>query len=181
MRRTERKQRGHLCQLCFFYGLHRASAHNRGIFNAKVVHGLQVRDVREGGVSLQPKYSKSAEVVHGLQVRHVREGGSIFIWSRGFFHEMHRASAHNRGIFNAKVVHGLQVRDVREGGVSLQPKCSERIEVVHGLQVKCDREGGCQPHREMSKKSRDCTWLTGKIRERRAGTFMSTLLFLRAA
>ena len=79
------------------------------------MHGLQVRGVREVSVSLQPKYSKSAEAVHGLQVRHAREGGRIFIFSRGFFHGLYRASAHNRGIFNAEVVHGLQVRDVREG------------------------------------------------------------------
>lgn len=52
--------------------------------------------------------------------------GSIFIWSRGFFHEMHRATAHNRGIFNAEVVQGLQVRDVRDV-----------------------REGGRQPHRKV--------------------------------
>ena len=146
--------------------MHRASARNRGIFNAEVAHGLQVRYVREGGVSLQPKYSKSAEVVHGLQVRHVREGGSIFIWSRGFFHEMHRASAHNRGIFNAEVVQGLQVRDVREGGVSQTGKPLKRAEVVHGLQVKGAREGGCQPHRKALEKSRGCTWVTGKTRER---------------
>ena len=100
-------------------------------------------------VSLQPKYSKSAEVVHGLQVRHAREGGSIFIWSRGFFHEMHRASAHNRGIFNAEVVQGLQVRDVREGGVSQTGKPLKRAEVVQGLQVRYVREGGCQPTTEV--------------------------------
>ena len=73
--------------------MHRASAHNRGIFNAEVVQGLQVRDVREGGVSQTGKPLKRAEVVHGLQVRHAREGGRIFIFSRGFFHEMHRVSA----------------------------------------------------------------------------------------
>lgn len=124
----------------FFHEMHRASARNRGIFNAEVAHGLQVRYVREGGDSLQPKYSKSAEVVHGLQVRHAREGGRIFIFSRGFFHEMHRATAHNRGIFNA--------------------------EVVHGLQVRCTKEGGRQPNGKALKKSRDCAWLTGKIRKR---------------
>ena len=41
--------------------------------------------------------------------------GRILVFSPAFFHEMHRASAHNRGIFNAEVVHGLQVRYVREG------------------------------------------------------------------
>ena len=142
----------------FFHEMHRASARNRGIFNAEVAHGLQVRYVREGGVSLQPKYSKSAEVVHGLQVRHAREGGRIFIFSRGFFHEMHRASAHNRGIFNAEVVQGLQVRDVREGGVSQTGKPLKRAEVVHGLQVKCVREGGRQPHRKAPEKYRGCPW-----------------------
>ena len=75
--------------------------------------------------------------------------GSIFIWSRGFFHEMHRATAHNRGIFNAEVVQGLQVRDVREGGVSRIGKCSERTEVVQGLQVRDVREGVRQPHRKV--------------------------------
>ena len=95
--------------------------------------------------NIKPKYSKSAEVVHGLQVRHAREGGSIFIWSRGFFHEMHRASAHNRGIFNAEVVHGLQVRDVREGGVSQTGKPLKSAEVVHGLQVKGIREVSVTP------------------------------------
>ena len=93
-------------------------------------------------VSLQPKYSKSAEVVHGLQVRHAREGGRIFIFSHGFFHEMHRASAHNRGIFNAEVVQGLQVRDVREGGVSQTGKPLKRAEIVQGLQVRDEREWG---------------------------------------
>lgn len=72
--RYEREGRGHLCQLCFFYGLHRASARNRGIFNAEVVHGLQVRDVREGGVSQTGKPLKRAEVVHGLQIKGIREG-----------------------------------------------------------------------------------------------------------
>ena len=126
--------------------------------SAEVVHGLQVRGVREVSVSLQPKYSKSAEVVHGLQVRHAREGGSIFIWSRGFFHEMHRASARNRSIFNAEVVQGLQVRDVREGGVSQTGKPLKRAEIVHGLQVKCVREGGRQPHRKAPEKYRGCPW-----------------------
>ena len=121
--------------------LHRASARNRGIFNAEVVHGLQVRYVREGGDSLQPKYSKSAEVVHGLQVRHAREGGRILVFSPAFFHEMHRASARNRGIFNA--------------------------EVVHGLQVRCTKEGGRQPNGKALKKSRDCAWLTDKRYQRR--------------
>ena len=116
------------------------------------MHGLQVRGVREVSVSLQPKYSKSAEVVHGLQVRHAREGGRIFIFSHGFFHEMHRASAHNRGIFNAEVVQGLQVRDVREGGVSQTGKPLKRAEIVHGLQVKCVREGGRQPNGKALKK-----------------------------
>ena len=129
MRRTERKQRGHLCQLCFFYGLHRASAHNRGIFNAEVVQGLQVRDVREGGVSQTGKPLKRAEVVYGLQVK-----------------------------------------GVREGGVSLQPKYSKSAEVVQGLQVRDVREGGRQPNGKALKKSRDCTWLTGKMRERRRAT-----------
>ncbi|SHK96039.1 hypothetical protein SAMN02745138_02639 [[Clostridium] lactatifermentans DSM 14214] len=152
--------------------------------SAEVVHGLQVRGVREVSVSLQPKYSKSAEVVHGLQVRHAREGGSIFIWSRGFFHEMHRASARNRSIFNAEVVQGLQVRDVREGGVSQTGKPLKRAEVVQGLQVKDVREGGVsqtgkplkraeivqglqvkgvreggrQPHRKAPEKYRGCPW-----------------------
>jgi len=125
---------------------------------AEVVQGLQVKGVREVSVSPQPKYSKSAEVVHGLQVRHAREGGRIFIFSRGFFHEMHRASAHNRGIFNAEVVQGLQVRDVREGGVSQTGKPLKRAEIVHGLQVKCVREGGRQPHRKAPEKYRGCPW-----------------------
>lgn len=67
--------------------------------------------------------------------------GSIFIWSRGFFHEMHRATAHNRGIFNAEVVQGLQVRDVREGGR--------------------------QPTTEVLEECRGCARLTGKSRERK--------------
>lgn len=67
--------------------------------------------------------------------------GSIFIWSRGFFHEMHRATAHNRGIFNA--------------------------EVVHGLQVKCVREGVRQPTTEALEECRGCARLTGKSRERK--------------
>ena len=37
--------------------------------SAEVVHGLQVRHAREGGVSQTGKPLKSAEVVHGLQVR----------------------------------------------------------------------------------------------------------------
>ncbi len=108
MRRTERKQRGHLCQLCFFYGLHRASAHNRGIFNAEVVQGLQVRDVREGGVSQTGKPLKRAEIVHGLQVRDVREGG---------------VSQTGKPLKRAEVVQGLQVRDEREGRGHLCQLC----------------------------------------------------------
>lgn len=96
--------------------------------------------------------------------------GRILVFSPAFFHEMHRASARNRGIFNAEVAHGLQVRYVREGGVSLQPKYSKSAEVVHGLQVRCTKEGGRQPNGKALKKSRDCTWLTGKMRERRRAT-----------
>ena len=55
--------------------MHRASAHNLGIFNAEVVHGLQVKGIREVGVSHIGKHSKSAEVVYGLQVKGVREEG----------------------------------------------------------------------------------------------------------
>ena len=110
--------------------------------------------------------------------------GRILVFSRGFFHEMHRASAHNRGIFNAEVVQGLQVRDVREGGVSQTGKPLKRAEVVYGLQVKgvreggvsqtgkplkraevvqglqvkCVREGGRQPHRKAPEKYRGCSW-----------------------
>ena len=108
---------------------------------AEVVYGLQVKGVREVSVSPQPKYSKSAEVVHGLQVRHAKEGRRILVFSPAFFHEMHRATAHNRGIFNA--------------------------EVVHGLQVRCTKEGGRQPNGKALKKSRDCAWLTDKRYQRR--------------
>ena len=100
MRRTERKQRGHLCQLCFFYRLHRATAHNRGIFNAEVVHGLQVKGIREGGVSRIEKYWQRAEVVHGLQVKGIREVGVSHI---------------GKPSERAEVVHGLQVKCMREG------------------------------------------------------------------
>ena len=69
---------------------------------------------------------------------------------------MHRATAHNRGIFNAEVVQGLQVRDVREGGVSRIGKCSERTEVVQGLQVRDVREGVRQPTTEAFSMPRLC-------------------------
>ena len=108
----------------FFHEMHRASARNRGIFNAEVVHGLQVRDVREGGVSQTGKPLKRAEIVHGLQVR---EGG---------------VSQTGKPLKRAEVVHGLQVRDVREVGVSQTGKPLKRAEVVHGLQVRDVREVG---------------------------------------
>lgn len=127
----------------FFHEMHRASAHNRGIFNAEVVQGLQVRDVREGGVSQTGKPLKSAEVVYGLQVKGVREGG---------------VSLQTKYSKSAEVVHGLQVRDVREGGVSQTGKPLKRAEIVHGLQVKCVREGGRQPHRKEPEKYRGCPW-----------------------
>ncbi len=78
-----------------------ASAHNRGIFNAEVVHGLQVKGVREGGVSGIEKCSEKTEVVHGLQVKCDREVG---------------VSLQPKCSERTEVVHGLQVRDVREGG-----------------------------------------------------------------
>ena len=42
---------------------------------AEVVQGLQVKGIREVGVSPQPKPSKSAEIVQGLQVKAERERG----------------------------------------------------------------------------------------------------------
>ena len=120
--------------------------------------------------------------------------GSIFIWSRGFFHEMHRATAHNRGIFNAEVVHGLQVKCVREGVRQPTTEALEECrgcarltgkrrkrrsatahnrgifnaEVVQGLQVRDVREGVRQPTTEALEECRGCARLTGK-RHKRSG------------
>ena len=120
--------------------------------------------------------------------------GSIFIWSRGFFHEMHRATAHNRGILNAEVVHGLQVKFVREGVRQPTTEALEECrgcarltgkrrkrrsatahnrgifnaEVVQGLQVRDVREGVRQPTTEALEECRGCARLTGK-RHKRSG------------
>lgn len=72
--------------------------------SAEVVHSLQVKGVREWGVSGIEKYSKRTEVVHGLQVKGVREGG---------------VSRIGKPLKSAEVAQGLQVRGVRE--VSVRP------------------------------------------------------------
>ena len=95
------------------------------------MQGLQVKGVREGGVSQTGKPLKRAEVVHGLQVRDVREGG---------------VSQTGKPLKRAEVVQGLQVRDVREGGVSQTGKCPKIAGVAHGLQVKGIREVSVTPH-----------------------------------
>ena len=126
--------------------------HNRGIFNAEVVHGLQVKCVREG---VRQPTTEALEECRGC----ARLTGKR--------RKRRSATAHNRGIFNAEVVQGLQVKGIREVGVSPQPKPSKSAEIVQGLQVKAERERGRQPHRKALKKCRGCVWLTGKRRQRR--------------